>query len=378
MFDSDSTLNDIFEETMRREHHTATTYTTGEEFDCFFRRNNDNLNEHDTMVMYYRIDAPVRAGTLINFGGCTYIIINKETIENNIYFKSALVRTNGEVTTHSVSVVGLPIYSRTVNNATADSGTNISIIDGNAEALTEDNAASRALAIDDLLNEWGRTWRVTNLFFIDGIVHIILEVSANVVPTYEYKIVLSPLTSVHVKPGDVDLIKATTYINDHKVSSSTIKYSSSNEEVATIDSSGSISYLADGKVSFTATWTEQGVSATTDVVTIQSEQESSEVSVHIDELTEIYNGFESNFNCYALKGGIRDDTITVTVRAENLSGVSNQTAFLRYIKITDLGSGKYKILVDNGNLLDKTFDLVALIEENGVEVRQVVKIKSFW
>lgn len=372
-----SILNNIFETTMKREHHTATTFTTGEKFECFFRRSNDNLNKHDTMVMYYRVNAPMQVGTLIKLGGYTYIALNRETVENSIYYKSTIIRTNGTVNTHSLSVVGLPLYSDSINNATSTNGMNLSIIDGNAEVLTEDNASSRNLSVNDLFNEWGRTWKISNLFYVDGICHIILEVNANVTPTYEYKVVLSPLTSVHVIQGDTDSINAIAYINDDEISNATIKYSSSNEEVAKIDVDGNIEYVGDGEVSFTATWIEQSVSATTDIVSVQSKPESDDVTIYMEKLEEVCDGFESDFSCYALKGGVRDDGIPVAIKAENVRGVSNQTAYLKYIKISNLGNGKFEVLADNLNMLGKTFDLVASVEEHNVETRQTIKVKSF-
>lgn len=370
-------LSDIFEETMRRECHTAATFTTGEKFECFFRRNNDNLNEHDTMVMYYRVDAPVQAGTLISFDGFTFLALNRETVENDVYYKSSIVRTNGVANTHSFSVVGLPFYSNTINNVTATNGTNLSIIDGNAEVLTEDSAASRALAINDLFNEWGRTWKITNLFYIDGICHIVMEVNGNVEPTYRYKVVLSSLMSLHVNKGDTDTLTATAYIND-EVTNAKIEYSSSNNEVATIDNSGNIEYLAEGKVTFTATWTEQDVSATTDTVTIQSEPVDEDISIYMEKIEEIFRGLESEFVCYTLKGGARDDSIPVTIKAENVSGVSNQEAYLAYIKITNKGDGKFEVKVDNSNMTYKTFELVATVDGYEASTRRTVKVVPFF
>lgn len=370
-------LSTIFEETMRREHHTASAFTSGEEFDCFFRRNNDNLNEHDTMVMYYRVDAPVQAGTLINFDGFTFLALNRETVENDVYYKSSIVRTNGVANTHSLSVVGLPFYSSTINNATATNSTNLSIIDGNAEVLTEDNAASRSLAINDLFNEWKHTWRITNLFYIDGICHIVMEINGNIEPTYRYKVVLAPLMSLHVNVGDTDTLTATAYIND-KVTNAEITYSSSDDSIATIDNSGNIEYLAEGQVAFTAAWTEQGVSATTDIVAVQSEPVGEDISIYMEELGEIYKGMESDFSCYALKGGVRDDSIPISVVAENVSGVSNQEAYLAYIKITNKGNGKFEVKVDNSNMTYKTFDLVASVDGYETKTRQTVKVVPFF
>lgn len=372
-------LSDIFEETMRRERHTATTFTTGEEFECFFRRSNDNLNKHDTMVMYYRVNAPIRVGTLIKFRGYTYIALNRETVENSVYYKSVIIRTNGTVNTHSLSVVNLPFYSDGINNNNATNSTHLSIIDGDAELLTEDNSLSRKLKINDLLNVWKRTLKITNLFFIDNICHIIVKINSDITPNVGYKAVLSALSSLHVKPGDTDKITSIMYINDAKVEDATIFYESSNEQVATIDKNGNIEYLTDGMVFFIATWTEQGISAKTDTVTVTSEQTDDNVTIYMDSISEIYNGLKSDFSCYAVKNGLRDDNIAVSIRVENLSGSINQEAYIKLIKISKLSNGKYQIFVDNSNMVYRTFDLVATTEghDHDAETRQTIKVKSF-
>lgn len=371
-------LSDVFEETMRREHHTAIAFTTGEEFDCFFRRNNDNLNERDTMVIYYRVDAPVQAGTLISFGGCTYLALNKETIENDVYYKSSLVRTNGVTNTHSLSVVGLPFYCRTINNATATNGTNLSIIDGNAEVLTEDCSISRKLAINDLINEWGRTWRITNLFYIDGICHIVIEINGNIKPTYRYRVTLSPLMSFHVNVSDTDTLTATAFVNDKEVTNAEIEFSSSDDEIAMIDKTGNIKYLSEGQVSFTAAWIGQDVSATTDIITVQSEPLNESISIYMEELGEIYGGLERDFLCYALKDGKIDNSIPIIIKASNISGVTNQDEYLSHIKVTNIGNGRFEVKVENSKMIHKTFDLVISADGYEVSTRQTVKVIPFF
>lgn len=175
---------------MSREHKTVTVCETGEQFECFFRKNNDNINYRDTMIMFYDVDSPVEVGTLLLYGGNIYLTLNKETAENDVYFKSAVIRTNGEINTHSLSVVGLAFYGDSVNGATPTDSTNLNLINGNIEVMTEDNALSRALEVGDLFNEWGRTWKIANLFFIDGICHIVLEITADVIPTYNYSLIM--------------------------------------------------------------------------------------------------------------------------------------------------------------------------------------------
>ncbi len=371
-------LNDIFRQSMQREHKMITVQETGEQFKCFFRKSNDNINRRDTMTMFYDVDAPVEVGALLLYGDNTYLTLNKETAENDVYFKSAIIRTNGVINTHSLSVVGLPFYGDNVNNATVTNTTNFNLIDGNIEVMTEDNDVSRALKVDDLFNEWGRTWKISNLFYIDGICHIVLEVNANVTPKYNYNLVLSTLTSFNVAPEDTASISATAYCNETEMTKASIVYSSSNNEVATIDSNGNISYLADGEVYFTATWQEQNISQSTGTVTVASAPTDDSVSIYVERLEEICYDFPETLHYYAIRGSVRDDTIPVSFKIENINVTNNYNTYLKKITITDNGDNTIELSVSGSVMRSKTFDLVAYNEEYEVENRQNIKVVSLF
>lgn len=371
-------LNSIFEKTMEREHKSITVLKTGEQFDCFFRKSNDNINQRDTMIMFYTADAPMNVGTLLSYAGNTYLALNQETAENDVYHKSAIIRTNGVINTHSLSVVGLPFYGDSVNNATVTSTTNIDIIDGNMEILTEDCELARSLKIDDLFNEYGRTWKVTNLFYIDGICHIISEVSADVMPKYKYSLVISNLNAYNVLPGDSDVITATAYCNDVEMTGVTILYSSSNDKIATIDSDGKISYLSEGEVYFTATWQEQNTSELTGIATVASVPADDSITIYVEQLDEICYDFPETIHYYAVRGGKRDDTIPVSFKIKNISVTNNYSTYLKKITITDNGDNTIELAVNGSVMCDKTFDLVAYSEEYGVENRQKIKVISLF
>lgn len=372
-------LEDMFNEAMKREQKEVSVFRTGEKFNCFFRKSNDTTNSRDTMIMYYRVDAPVKMGTLLSFGGYTYIALNRETAENSVYYKSAIIKTNGLANTHNLSVVGLPFYGDGINNATATSNSNyISMIDGNIEVVTEDNEDSRKLKVNDKLNEWGRTWKISNLFYVDGICRIVMEVDADYTPVFNYTLVLSTLDIFNVSPEDTASILATAYINDVEVENATIVYTSSNNVVATIDSDGNITYLADGEVYFTAEWMEQSITKSTATVTVATAPEDDSVTIFVTPCDEVCYGFEETLTYYACRGGLRDDTIPVSFKIENLSVTSNYNTWLKKITITDNGNHTIDVYVSGNTMLGKTFDLVAYNDEYEVENRQKIKVVSLF
>lgn len=370
----DRTLNYIFDETMRREGKRAALLYGGEEFNVFFRRNNDNQNTKDTMIMYYRADAPVYTGNLISFDRFSYLVLNKETAENDVYYKSAVIRCNGTINTHSLSAVGLPIFGATVNNAKAEQTTHYSLIDGNIEVQTQDCEESRALRIDDYFNEYGRTWRISNIYFIDGICHLMCEVSADSTPTYEYTLELSSLDSVNVIPHESARITATAYINGNRVDNATINYISSDIDVATIDDNGVIDYRRDGEVTFTAIWLEHNIRQSTPIVTVATAPVSAEYDIYVTPMDEVCFDFAETLTYYVTYGGVRRDEIPVSFKVEG----DLTAAQLRKITITDNGDHTIDLEVSGTNMLDKRFDLVAYNTEYNVENRQTIKVTSLF
>lgn len=372
-------LQDMFDLSMKREHKLITVTDSGESFDCFFRKNNDNNNVKDTMSMYYKCDSPVTVGSLLTYAGNHYIVLNKETAENDVYYKSAIIRTNGVITTHNLSVVGLPVYTDDANNANSTGNKNLSIIDGNMELLTADNALSRQLAINDLFNEYGRTWKITNIYFVDGIAHIIVEVNANVEPNYDFSIeIIKNLSALNAVAGDTDSISAKAYINGIENDNANLTFISSNPEVATISSEGEIEYLTDGEVYFTVFWVGQNVSESTETVTVLSEPVGDEVVIYVDRKETICYDFEEILNYYVTVGGVRDDTIPVSWKIENISVSNNYNSYLKKVKVTDLGNHTIELIAETNQMRSKTFDLVAYNDELGIENRQNIKVISLF
>ena len=375
---TNQTLLNMFNKSMEREHKTVTVLYSGETFDCFFRKSNDNINQKDTMIMYYYADAPVDVGSLISFRDKTFLVLNKETMENDVYYKSAVIRTTGKINTHSFSVSDLPVSSKNINNANISVTTNLNLIDGNIDLLTADNEVSRQLRVNDLFNEYGRTWKISNVFFIDGICQIICEVNEDIQPTFNYRLEITSLLALNVAPNDTDLISAKAYINDTELYNATISFASSDESVATVDYNGNITYISDGEVYFTAHWQEQDITEQTSTVTVLSAPVDDSVSIYVDSCEEIAYDFPETLNYYALRGGVRDDTIPVSFKIENISVTNNYNTYAKKITVTDNGNNTIELAVNGSVMRGKTFDLVAYNNELEIENRQNIKVISLF
>lgn len=283
-------LESVFYSTMEREGKTVTVYTSGEEFQAFMRRNDDNNNFEDRITLFYPVNAPVVQGSIIGYGNKLYILVNRETEENQCYYKSSGLACNGMITLNNGTITGIPCYAYNIKDALVNEGQVMSMIDGNMEFITENNSLSRRLNIDNTFNEFGRTWRIDNIYYKDGVLHIIAEVKANEKPVELLNIVIDGLTQSSYEVGATIKLSTTLYQNN-AITSGTVTWTSNNNNVATIDGEGNVSFLTEGVVIFTAYWVEKNYSKKTETIIVGNEPVVTEYKATITGRSEISIGF---------------------------------------------------------------------------------------
>lgn len=242
-----------------------TAYTSGSEFQAFMRRNDDGNNYEDRIMLYYYTNAPVIQGSLISYGNKIYILVNRETEENHCYYKSSALACNGMITLNNREVIGIPCYASAMKDGLAESNNMLSLINGTMEFITESNSLSRQIQIDDTFNEFGRTYKVNNIYYKDGILHVITEVSTNERPIEHLKIVIDGLSKDSYMIGNTAQLCATLYINN-VIINGTVTWESTDTSVASIDGTGKVTFLSDGSVAFKAYWIEKDISETSAIV----------------------------------------------------------------------------------------------------------------
>ena len=261
-----------------REGKTVTVYTSNKNFQAFFRKNNDENNIEDRIFLFYNTLAPVEQGNLIKSGRKTYLILNRETEENSCYYKSSAIACNGVITLNDHTVKGIPCYAASVKNANGTTGQVITMINGSMEFITEDNLKSRKLDINNTFNEFGRTWQIKNLYYKDGMAHIIAEVTGNEVPKENLDIKIDGV-KLYAHVGDVAKYYATVYLNKSIAETATIEWKSNNEEIATIDQDGTVLFKSSGTVYFTARWVEKNFEVNTEQVTVEEMGSTNSITI---------------------------------------------------------------------------------------------------
>ena len=86
--------------------------------------------------------------------------------------------------TNNRTIKDVPVYGYDLKNGLTSVNNMISVINGNKEFVTEITDAIKELAIDDIFNIYGRTFKVDNIYKKDGL-FLIAEVYANVNPDPE-------------------------------------------------------------------------------------------------------------------------------------------------------------------------------------------------
>lgn len=257
-----------FRDSMRREGRECMVWSTKETFHAFFRKDDDANNIEDKIKIYYKKSAPLHPGSVIVVGNKKYIFLNQETEENDIYLKSSAMAINGEVNTNDGDVNGIPVYGYDTKNALADTNNTISVVSGNMEYLAEDNNSSHALKLNQTFNVFGRTWKIENLYYKDGICHVITKVYADVQPTINTYDILIDGLSPEYKVGTSISVKATCEKNGNAVDG-TIEWSVSDDTIATITQDGTVMFIKEGAVNIVAKWFERNLTKESDVINVK-------------------------------------------------------------------------------------------------------------
>ena len=346
-----------YKRTMEREGKILTTYTGGTEFKAFFRINNDNENQRETIVIYYDVTAPVRPGTLVMYGYGVYLALNRETVENDVYYKSTLVKCNGVYNENSGAVMNIPFYSDNMKYSVSVGNNTITMLNGNIEIITEENSLSKKIAIDQKFNEFGRTFNVCNLYSMDGILHIIAEVYSNMTPTYTYSVVIDGTPTTSLKTGETVQLTATTYMGETITTGATLDWTSSDNTIATVDGTGLVTCVSEGTATITCTWVEQDVKGTATINISNTEPVTpTGYTYTISGNTNLKNGFSRTYTLTITDSSGNDITSSQNDYSWNI--VSDFTDQIEQV-ITD---NKIKLTVDNEDLIDSSFVLQVVVD----------------
>lgn len=352
-------LETIFDATMEREGRNITAYTSGNEFQAFMRRNDDGNNYEDRITLYYYTNAPVVQGSLIAYRNKIYILVNRETEENHCYYKSSALACNGMITLNNREVIGIPCYADSMKDGLAENNNMLSLINGTMEFITESNSLSRQIQIDDTFNEFGRTYKVDNIYYKDGILHIIAEVTTNQIPVEHLAVMIDGLAEESYAIGDTVQLSATLYINNI-ITNGTVTWESTDTNVASIDGEGNVTFLSDGSVSFKAYWVEKDFSETSIIISVGNPDVS--YSYRIIGKPELTCGIQRKYTLH-----ITDNSGN---EADHVAFTWNVLADFEVEQI--INGNQITLCIDDEKVAGNTFVLQAIVDNNVMDEIEIL------
>lgn len=249
-----------FDATMNRERIVITDFFDSNiTYETFFRRNNRGTNPQGKLKLYYAKETPIHIGTIFVLNGEIYIVNSQDSIESDIFFTSMAVKcdvtfvvnSNGEYKDIPFTVVS--------DKFTVNQGI-ISVVDGTVIMYTQDNDIARSIKINNEYYAFGGYYKVGNNFFNNGLAYFYLE--RQTMPHDDYAITYNGVTSFDMNDSTTYQLSYTVTNNGNVVENPTIKYSSSDETIATVDSNGVMTMLKEGTVDITATYSIASVTTT--------------------------------------------------------------------------------------------------------------------
>lgn len=257
-----NTLYSQFKEALTREKNTITSFYSNTTYPVLFRRSDDNKSDTDYSVIFYEVSTPLYQGQLITYKGEHFIIMSKEAVENNVYYKSSILKCNIEfpVLINSVPTL-IPFYAYHLGNPKAVETNVLTTIDGTGEIISEATDAVKAIAIDYLINLMGRWFEVTNAYNLNGISHVFMKIG--LAPPDNFILDVTNTGDILDLDGTkTSQITVITKNNTTLLTGQTVTYSSSDSAIATVSSTGLVTGISTGSAIITVTWVEKGITET--------------------------------------------------------------------------------------------------------------------
>lgn len=251
------TVNSAFTDVLKREGKVITAYSDNTPYNVIFRHNSDKNKLQNTVTIFYSADSNVHVGQLLKYKDKIYLSINQESAENDTYLKSDLLETNAVMNYISGGMeFNVPAYAYDVQSALLQSGNVLSVVGGNTELLAEDNSITKALKINDCFYALGGYWKIDNLIYKDNMTYIYVERETT---STTYTVTITANDSYD--RGTTVQFTAIAKADDTVVTNANIVWISSDESKATVDSSGNVTFLANGSVDISAAWQEHNISS---------------------------------------------------------------------------------------------------------------------
>ena len=271
-----NTVFTAFNDCLKREGTIVYDYKTNMPYTVLFRRNNDNNNMINHTRIFYPLLTDIRAGQLITYNHENYIVLNKETAENSVYYKSSLLKTNAIIKRFKDGLQTIiPVYSSDVNSALANSGEVLSLVDGNIQMIADNQGAAAQLSINDEFYAIGAYWEINNIINKDGILSIYSKITSK--PSNN-NLTLTINADDSYTVGTNNILSCTAKYGDMTITNADVIWSVDNADISSIDTDGTLHCNGTGTVTVTATWVSENITATKQLTIATPENNTLEIN----------------------------------------------------------------------------------------------------
>lgn len=370
-----NTLYTQFKQALKREKQSITTYYNNVTYPCLYRKVNDK-EDKEYLTIYYEKDIPIQQGQLLSHGGKHFITLNKESVENDTYYKSSLLQCNLilPVVVNQVKN-NIPCYAYNMTSPMIISNDIINTLDGKCEVITENTTTTNNILLESIYNVMGGYFKVQNKHDISGISHIFIERTAKPPENYGFDMITDATEYIE---GTTTIVSTQATINDVIDDTASIEFTSSDTLIAIVDTKGIITFIKSGSVVITARWVQKNLSDTVNL-TVKADVPVLKNTFTLkcsNTANQIYIGSNRTFTA-SLRDGSGVGVPFTPVWSYNWNGMLSSKFTITTIATTIVGDNKIKIaVVDDVALLGKTGTVTCTTSDGLYSQSVVVTIMS--
>ncbi len=350
-----------FNSVMKREGITVSDYyDSNKTYRVFFRRNGKGTNPQGKLRFYYAQDTQINVGTVFVLKGTTYLVVSQDGIESDVYYTSMAVKCD---TSFSVWInaenryVNVPCavisdkYTLTHNSI-------ITMVSGSVTVYTGLNPYSEQMEIGNAYYNFGGYYKVGNTFQNNGLAYVYMTREA-MPSTDTYSLTYDGITSLDLTTGTYQLTY-TAVKNGNVVNNPSLSYAVNDSNIATVSDTGLLTMIAAGNVTVTATWIDGNNTTCVSAITIADSSDPDVPNPPVATGTTVISGNTNLKNGYyrTYSAIFYDSTKNVV---DGITAVWNITdcSFINELQQTVLDGNKFKIKVNNEDLIGQSFTLNA-------------------
>lgn len=358
---------------LAREGTTVKDYWTGEEYQCFFRRNKDTNQTNDNISIYYPAGNGLHPGSIITCYGETYLILNQESLENRVYRRSDGINGDVLVTVYdkgSMQELSIPFFAYDMTGVTPDKSDMMSVIAGSVELMSGDNEFSRLLKVNQEFNAMGNWYTIVSRNYKTGICRIEASVIQGPSNPMEYTLKI-PSEPTYVF-GDETKLTAAAALDGSPIVNPTLLWSSSDPTVVSITEDGVATCTGTGTCAIMCYWKEHDITDTVQVEVLAAPE-----PVYTCEINGAGTIYLGRTNTYTAKfyqtDGVTEDTTIAPVWSLDLP-----SELKGKVTITKQSGNTISVQVpSSSSLLGLTFKLNLTDSSGNYQTAKTVKVVSF-